>query len=218
MGHRPESSRSRQGCQGEPYSAIRGGCNRPEHTLRIQCYELPRNQAAVAALFRFRLNPCQPHPMTRLVNLMRLGLAAAAAGSLALSGCSQTKEAATGVGEAARTAASGVGEAAKTAATATGQAALAPVVTPVLDLLKQGETDLKAGDVAGAVTAMGGFEGLWQKAGPVIQPLAGEKWGTIDTAAKTVISTFGNGAKPDAAAAGSAISGLLGPLSALVGK
>lgn len=178
--------------------------------------------------------------MTRFSTLFRLGLAAAAAGTLALTGCSQTKEAATGageaakeavggVGEAAKTAATGagevakeavggVGEAAKTAATATGQAALAPVVSPVLDLLKKGEADLKAGNVGAAVTAMGGFQSLWEKAGPVIQPLAGDKWGAIDSAAKTVASTFGSGAKPDAAAAGSAISGLMGPLSGLIGK
>jgi hypothetical protein len=176
----------------------------------------------------------------RFNRLVPVAMAFAMAGTVSLTGCSQTKEAATGVGDAAKSvagatgdaaktvagatgdaakeAASGVGEAAKTAATATGQAALAPVVSPVLDLLKQGEADLKSGNVAGAVTAMGGFDGLWQKAGPVIQPLAGDKWGAIDTAAKTVASTFGNGAKPDAAAAGSAISGLLGPLSALAGK
>jgi len=65
---------------------------------------------------------------------------------------------------------------------------------------------------------MGGFQSLWDKAGPVIQPLAGDKWTTIDTAAKIVIGTFGGGAKPDAAAAGSAITGLLGPLSGLIGK
>ena len=75
-----------------------------------------------------------------------------------------------------------------------------------------------AGNLAGAAAAMGGFQGLWEKAGPVIQPLAGDKWGTIDTAAKTVISTFGNGAKPDAAAATSAITGLMGPLKGLVGQ
>jgi hypothetical protein len=37
-------------------------------------------------------------------------------------------------------------------------------------------------------------------------------------AAKTAISTFGAGAKPDAAAAGSAITGLMGPLQGLLGK
>lgn len=143
--------------------------------------------------------------------LLRSGLAVAAAATLLLSGCSQTKE-------AARQAASGVGEAAKTAATGAAQQALGPAVTPVLDLLQKGQADLKAGNLGAAVTAMGGFQALWEKAGPVIQPLAGDKWAAIDGAAKTMISTFGNGAKPDAAAAGSAISGLMGPLSALVGQ
>jgi hypothetical protein len=147
--------------------------------------------------------------------LLHFGLALTAAGSLALSGCSATKQAA---GDAAKTAANSAGEAVKTAASGAAQQALGPAVTPVLELLQKGEADLKAGNVGAAVTAMGGFQALWDKAGPVIQPLAGDKWGAIEAAAKTVSSTFGNGAQPDAAAAGSAISGLMGPLSALVGK
>lgn len=154
--------------------------------------------------------------------LLRSGLAAGAAAALLLTGCSQTRDAARqaagGAGEAAKQAAGGVGEAAKQAASGAAQQALGPAVTPVLDLLKQGEADLKAGNLGAAVTAMGGFEALWQKAGPVIQPLAGDKWPAVEAAAKTVSSTFANGAKPDAAAAGSAITGLMGPLSALVGK
>lgn len=167
--------------------------------------------------------------MTRLDQLLRTGMALAAAGTLALTGCSATQDAATGVGDAAKDAATATGDAAKdamtatgdaakTAATAAGQAALAPAVNPVLDLLKKGEGEVKAGNLAGAAATLGGFQGLWEKAGPVIQPLAGDKWGAIDTAAKAVISTFGSGGQPDAAAAGSAISGLLGPLSALAGK
>jgi hypothetical protein len=172
--------------------------------------------------------------MSPLTHLTRLGLLLATAGALSLAACGQAptdtakqaadqvgqaaKDAAGATGEAAKNAATGMGEAAKTAATATGQAALAPAVNPVLDLLSKGEADLKAGNVGAAVTAMGGFQSLWDKAGPVIQPLAGDKWGAIDTAAKAVSSTFANGAKPDAAAAGSAITGLMGPLSALVGK
>jgi hypothetical protein len=150
--------------------------------------------------------------MTRFVLLKRAGLALAAAGALSLTACSQAPT------DTVKQAAQQAGEAAKQAATATGQAALAPALNPVIDLLNKGQADLKAGNLGAAVTAMGGFQSLWEKAGPVIQPLAGDKWGTIDTAAKGVISTFGGGAKPDAAAAGSAISGLLGPLSALAGK
>lgn len=143
----------------------------------------------------------------RFSRLICAGLALTAAGSLALAGCSATKDAATGVGEAA-----------KDAATATGQAALAPAVTPVLDLLRKGESEVNAGNVGGAVTTMGGFKAVWDKAAPVIRPLAGDKWPMIETAANPVLSTFGGGGTPTAAAAGSAISGLIGPLSGLIGK
>ena len=77
---------------------------------------------------------------------------------------------------------------------------------------------VKGGNLAGAVTTLGGFQALWDKADPVIQPLDGDKWPTIETAAKTLISTFAKGTSPDAAAASTAISGLAGPLSALIGK
>lgn len=157
------------------------------------------------------------------VRLLPAGLALALAAGLGLTGCSpSTKEAVnqTGeaVGQAAREGAGAMGEAAKTAATTAGQAALAPAVGPVLDLLKKGEAEVKGGNIAAAIATMGGFQALWDKAGPVIQPLAGDKWPAVDTAAKAVISTFGGGAQPDATAAGSAITGLMGPLSALIGR
>jgi hypothetical protein len=150
--------------------------------------------------------------MTHLTPLKRLGLAMAAAGALSLAACGQAPT------DTAKQAAEQAGETAKDAVTATGQAALAPVVQPVLDLLGKSEGDIKAGNLDGAVAAMGGFQSLWEKAAPVIQPLAGDQWGAIDTAAKAAISTFGGGANPDAGAAGSAISGLIGPLSSLLGK
>ena len=143
----------------------------------------------------------------RFSRLISAGLALTAAGSLALTGCSATKDAATGVGEAA-----------KDAATATGQAALAPAVTPVLDLLRKGESEVNAGNVGAAVATLGGFKAVWDKAAPVIRPLAGDKWPMIETAANMVLSTFGGGGTPTAAAAGSALSGLIGPLSGLIGK
>ena len=154
--------------------------------------------------------------MTRLdrlsrLSLNRLSLSLVAAGSLALAGCSQTSD-------IAKQAAGGLGQAAKEAAKGAGQAALAPAVTPVLDLLKKGEAEVKGGNLAGAVTTLDGFQTLWDKAGPMIQPLAGDKWPTIETAAKTLISTYAKGSSPDAAAASSAISGLAGPLSALIGQ
>lgn len=143
----------------------------------------------------------------RLSRLISAGLALTAAGSLALAGCSATKDAATGVGEAA-----------KDAATATGQAALAPAVTPVLDLLKQSEGEVQAGNMGAAIASMGGFKAVWDKAAPVIRPLAGDKWPMIETAANLVLSTFGGGVTPDAGTAMSAITGLIGPLSSLIGQ
>ena len=169
----------------------------------------------VLITFRPKLNS---FAMTRLNRLMGLAVAATIAGSISLSGCSATKEAASGVGDAAKNAATATGDAAQTAASATAQAALAPAVNPVLDLLNKGQSDIKGGNLTAAVTAMGGFQALWDKAAPVIQPLAGDKWPLINTAARTVISTFASGAKPDANTAGSAITGLIGPLSALIGK
>jgi hypothetical protein len=99
--------------------------------------------------------------MPRLDQMLRAGLALAAAGSLALTGCSATQDAATGVGDAAKDAMSATGDAAKDAATAAGQAALAPAVGPVLDLLKKGEGEVNAGNPAAAAATMGGFQGLW---------------------------------------------------------
>ncbi len=139
----------------------------------------------------------------RRISLLSGGLALALAGGLTLTGCDQATQS--------------VKDAATNAATGAAQTALGPAVAPVLDLLKQGQSKVAAGDLAGAVTAMGGFQAIWEKAGPMIQPLAGDKWPVIDTAAKTVISTFGQGS-PSAANANAAISGLMGPLSALVGQ
>jgi hypothetical protein len=178
--------------------------------------------------------------MTRpLQSALALGTAFAAAATLSLTGCSQTKEAATGMGDAAKEAAGATGDAAKTAAsdvgsmakdaaTATGdaaktaatgaaQTALAPAVNPVLDLLNKGQGQINAGNLSGAAATLGGFKGLWDKAGPVIKPLAGDKFPAIESAANTVISTFAGG-PPDKAAASAALSGLIGPLSGLVGK
>jgi hypothetical protein len=139
----------------------------------------------------------------RRLALIGGSLAAALASGLLLSGCDQATQR--------------VKDAATTAATGAAQSALGPAVAPVLDLLKQGQEKVAAGDLAGAATAMGGFQGIWDKAAPVIKPLAGDKWAGIDSAAQSLNSTFGNGT-PSAADAGAAISGLMGSLSALTGK
>lgn len=137
--------------------------------------------------------------------LLCAGLALSMAGTLALSGCTATKEAAQQTGDAA-----------KTAATATGNAALATATTPVIDLLKKSEGEVKGGNLAAAVASMGGFKALWDAAAPVIQPIAGDKWPVINTAANLVLSTFAPGTTPTADKAGSALTGLIGPLSALL--
>ena len=64
---------------------------------------------------------------------------------------------------------------------------------------------------------MGGFKTLWDKATPVIKLLAGDKWAGIETAAQSLTGTFSKGTQ-SAADANAAISGQMGPLSALAGK
>ena len=139
----------------------------------------------------------------RRLSLISSGLAVALAGGLVLTGCDQATQ--------------GVKNAATTAAAGAAQSALGPAVAPVLDLLKQCQSKVDSGDLAGATASMGGFQALWDKAAPVIQPLAGDKWADIETAAQGVTSTFGQGT-PSAVDAAAAIGGLMGPLSALAGK
>jgi hypothetical protein len=157
----------------------------------------------------------------RLHRPLVLVSALAAAASLTLAACSPSeREAARQTGEAmgetAKDVASGTGEAAMDAATATGQAALTKAVNPVLDLLKKAKTQVKEGDMAEASTTMNGFSTLWVTAGPVIQPLAGDKWPMIDAAAQKVLTTFDNGTPPDRETAVASISGLMTPLSSLL--
>ena len=139
----------------------------------------------------------------RRLSLISSGLAVALAGGLVLTGCDQATQ--------------GVKDAALTAASGAAQSALGPAVAPVLDLLKQGQSKVASGDVAGATASMGGFQAIWDKAAPVIKPLAGDKWTGIETAAQGLTSTFSKGT-PSAADANAAIGGLMGPLSALAGK
>jgi len=148
--------------------------------------------------------------MTALDRVVRSGVAMAAAGALLLTACSQTQD-------AAKQAASTVGDAAQTAASGAGDAALGTAVTPVLNLLKQGEADLKGGNLAAAVSTMGGFAALWATAGPLIKPLVGDKWPAIEAAANALSKTFANGT-PSMGDAGTAIQGLMGPLTALMAK
>ncbi|WP_157665423.1 hypothetical protein [Cyanobium sp. NIES-981] len=125
------------------------------------------------------------------------------AGGLALGGCQKASQT--------------MQDTVKEAASSAGQAALAPAVNPVLDLLRQGDAQLNGGNLRAALGTLGGFPALWQKAAPMIQPLAGEKWPAIDSAAQMLIQTVG-GSAPTQAEASSAVSGLIAPLKALVGQ
>ena len=62
---------------------------------------------------------------------------------------------------------------------------------------------------------MGGFEGVYGKVAPLIQPLAGDKWPAIEAAAQQVISTFGGADTRRRRAGGAAISGLMTLLKGL---
>jgi hypothetical protein len=137
------------------------------------------------------------------LTLISGSIALALAGGLSLTGCGQVTQSAK--------------DAATSAATGAAQTVMGPAVAPVLDLLKQGQSKVAAGDLAGATSAMGGFQAIWDKAAPVVKPLAGDKWTSIESAAQGLSSTFSKGT-PSAGDANAAISGLLGPLSALAGK
>ena len=139
----------------------------------------------------------------RRISLLAGGIALALAGGLSLTGCDQFTQSAK--------------NAATSAATGAAQTALGPAVAPVLELLKQGQSKVAAGDLAGATASMGSFQAIWEKAAPVVKPLAGDKWASIESAAQGLSGTFSKGT-PSAADANAAISGLLGPLSALAGK
>lgn len=143
--------------------------------------------------------------------LLRSGLLVLVSASLLLGGCSQIRD-------TARKAAGDVGDAATTAATGAAQQALGPALAPVIELLRQGSQDLKVGNLSAAVTAMGGFAAVWDKAAPVIRPLAGDRWPALESAANTVSTTLAPGATPDAAAARTAITALMAALQALAGK
>ena len=188
-----------------PFSRLKGGF---EQDFRNNAYKSLKALAFAPGSFTFR--QLKLRQTMRFHRLLSAGMAVAAASAFALTGCSQSAN------EAARQTGEQVGQAAKDAATNTGKAALAPAINPVLDLLTKSEGEVKAGNLAGAIASMGGFKVLWNTAAPVIQPLAGDKWPVINTAAQLVLSTFDKGAKPTQANALSAITGMIGPLSALL--
>lgn len=128
--------------------------------------------------------------------------------SLLLSSCQGAKETMKQAGD-------GMGDAAKQAAGDAASTAMTPVLAPLMDLLNKGESQIKAGDLQAAMATMGGFEGVFKKVGPLIQPLAGDKWPAIEAAAQQVISTFGGTTPPSAENGSSAITRLMGLLKGL---
>lgn len=128
--------------------------------------------------------------------------------SLLLSSCQGAKEGRKQAGD-------GMGDAARQAAGDAARTALTPALAPLMDILSKGESQIKAGEMQAAVATMGGFEGVFKKVGPLIQPLAGDKWPAIEAAAQQVISTFGGATPPTAESGSGAITTLMGLLKGL---
>jgi hypothetical protein len=117
----------------------------------------------------------------------------------------------------ARDAARTVVQVAKTAADVTGNEQLQKVLTPVLNVLKTTEKEVKADNIAAATTTISKFKGLWDTAAPVVKLAAGDNYGLIDKGVKLVLNTFGGNTAPTKDNALTALAGLIGPLKALLG-
>lgn len=117
----------------------------------------------------------------------------------------------------ARDAARTVVQVAKTAADATGNEQLKNVLTPVLNVLNATENEVKADNIAAASSTIASFKGLWDTAAPVVRLAAGDKFALIDSGVKLVLKTFGADTAPSKDNALTALSGLIGPLTALLG-
>ena len=117
----------------------------------------------------------------------------------------------------ARDAARTVVQVAKTAADVTGNEQLQKVLTPVLNVLKTTEKEVKADNIAAATTTISKFKGLWDTAAPVVKLAAGDNYGLIDKGVKLVLNTFGGNTAPTKDNALTALTGLIGPLKALLG-
>jgi hypothetical protein len=117
----------------------------------------------------------------------------------------------------ARDAARTVVQVAKTAAEVTGNEQLQKVLTPVLNVLQTTEKEVKADNIAAATSTISRFKGLWDTAAPVVKLAAGDNYGLIDKGVRLVLNTFGGDTAPSKDNALTALTGLIGPLSALLG-
>jgi hypothetical protein len=106
---------------------------------------------------------------------------------------------------------------AQKAADLTGNEQLKSVLTPVVKLLNTTEKQVAADNIAAATTTMSTFMSLWDTAAPVVKLAAGSNYGLIDKGVKLVVSTFGGDTAPTKEAATTALKGLVGPLTALLG-
>jgi hypothetical protein len=106
---------------------------------------------------------------------------------------------------------------AQKAADLTGNEQLKSVLTPVVKLLNTTEKQVAADNIAAATTTMSTFMSLWDTAAPVVKLAAGSNYGLIDKGVKLVVSTFGGDTAPTKDAATTALKGLVGPLTALLG-
>jgi hypothetical protein len=168
--------------------------------------KMPRYRKRSISLHNLRAVSSPPMNATRLWTRSALGGVILA--SLLLTSCQGAKE-------GMKQAGGGMGDAAKQAAGDAARTAVTPALAPLMDILNKGESQIKAGDVQGAMATMGGFEGVFKKVGPLIQPLAGDKWPAIEAAAQQVISTFGGATPPTAESGSGAITNLMGLLKGL---
>lgn len=145
-------------------------------------------------------------PLRRLVVL---GVAVVLAFNLAACSGTTTSNATS----AARTAVN----VAKTAADLTGNEKLKSVLTPVVNLLNTTEKQVVADNIPAATSTMSKFKGLWDTAAPVVKLAAGDNYGIIDKGVKLVLNTFGGDTAPTKDNALTALTGLIGPLKALLG-
>lgn len=116
----------------------------------------------------------------------------------------------------ARDAARTVVQVAKTAADATGNEQLKSVLTPVLNVLNATEKEVKADNITAATSTISKFKGLWDTAAPVVKLAAGDNYPLIDKGVTLVLKTFGADTAPSKDNALTALTGLIGPLKALL--
>jgi len=117
----------------------------------------------------------------------------------------------------AKGAARTVVQVAKSAADVTGNEQLKNVLTTVLNVLNDTEKEVKADNIPAATSTISKFKGLWDTAAPVVKLAAGDNYGLIDKGVNLLVKTFGGDTAPTKDNALTALTGLIGPLKALLG-